>query len=177
MMKLFPSVLFAAAVSATPIASAEEGMSGMSGMSGMAGMAGASAVSRYTKQKVVYHVNSYGAKEQRAALRNIQNHINAVGAANLDLRVVMHGDGVSLLLTPDAVEGTKMKEGNADQEMEARISGLKDQGVKFEICANTLKGRNVELVDLYDASEADVVPSGVAELAHLQAQGYTYIKP
>ncbi len=177
MTKLFPSVLFAAAVSTTPLASAAEGMSGMSGMSGMAGMAGASAVSRYTKQKVVYHVNSYGAKEQQAALRNIQNHINAVGAANLDLKVVMHGDGLSLLLTPDAVEGTKMKEGNADQEMEARIAGLKDQGVKFEICANTLKGRKVELVDLYDASEADVVPSGVAELAHLQAQGYTYIKP
>ena len=175
MMKLFPPVLFAAAVSAAPIASAAEGMSGMSGMSGMAGAS--AEASRYGKQKVVYHVNTYGGKEQEAALRNIQNHINAVGAANLDLRVVMHGDGISLLLTPDAVEGTKMKEGNANQEMEARIAGLKDQGVKFEICANTLKGRNVELADLYDASEADIVPSGVAELAHLQAQGYTYIKP
>ncbi len=175
MMKLFPPVLFAAAVSAAPIASAAEGMSGMSGMSGMAGAS--AEASRYGKQKVVYHVNTYGGKEQEAALRNIQNHINAVGAANLDLRVVMHGDGISLLLTPDAVEGTKMKEGNANQEMEARIAGLKDQGVKFEICANTLKGRNVELADLYDASETDIVPSGVAELAHLQAQGYTYIKP
>jgi len=26
-------------------------------------------------------------------------------------------------------------------------------------------------------SEADIVPSGVAELAHLQAQGFVYIKP
>jgi len=31
--------------------------------------------------------------------------------------------------------------------------------------------------DLYDFSGLDVVPSGVAELVHLQAQGYTYIKP
>jgi intracellular sulfur oxidation DsrE/DsrF family protein len=61
--------------------------------------------------------------------------------------------------------------------MEARISGLKDQGVKFEVCANTLKGRQVNLEDLYDATDEDVVPSGVAELARLQGMGYTYIKP
>ena len=30
---------------------------------------------------------------------------------------------------------------------------------------------------LYNVDSADIVPSGVAELAHLQAQGYTYIKP
>jgi len=131
----------------------------------------------YGKQKVVYHINSYGAEEQKTALRNVQNHINAVGAKNLDLRVVLHGDGLSLLLEPDAVADTKMKEGNADEQMEARIAGLKEQGVKFEICANTLKGRNVALDDLYDADQADVVPSGVAELAKLGGQGFSYIKP
>ena len=31
--------------------------------------------------------------------------------------------------------------------------------------------------DLYDFSEADIVPSGVAELAILQSQGFAYIKP
>lgn len=85
--------------------------------------------------------------------------------------------GVALLLEPDGLEGSKMKEANATDEMQARISGLKDQGVAFNVCANTLKGRKVDTADLYDFSEADVVPSGVAELAHLQAQGYTYIKP
>ena len=52
-----------------------------------------------------------------------------------------------------------------------------NQGVSFNICANTLKGRKVDPANLYDFDEADIVPSGVAELAHLQAQGYTYIKP
>ena len=151
--------------------------SAMGGMSGMAGMSGEAQPSRYGQQKVVYHINAYGAAEQTAALRNIQNHINAVGAANLDLKVVLHGDGLSLLLPPDAVEGTKMKEGNATDEMAARIAGLKQQGIQFEICANTLKGRQVALEDLYDASEDDVVPSGVAELARLQSMGYNYIKP
>ena len=132
---------------------------------------------QYGKQKVVYHVNYYGAKQQGGALRNIQNHINAVGAENLDLKVVLHGNGVSMLLYPEDLGETKMKEANGTDEMQAKIAGLKGQGVSFHICANTLKGRKVEMDSLYDTSEADIVPSGVAELAHLQAQGYTYIKP
>jgi intracellular sulfur oxidation DsrE/DsrF family protein len=171
MKRLFWSVPFILALSASTLVLAEGGATGVTGSSE------ASQASRYGKQKVVYHINSYGAKAQAAALRNIQNHINAVGAENLDLKVVMHGNGLSLLLSPDAVAGTKMKEGNTTDEMGARIAGLKQQGIKFEVCANTLKGRKVALEDLYDASEEDVVPSGVAELARLQAMGYTYIKP
>ena len=131
----------------------------------------------YAPQKVVYHVNFYGADHQTAALRNVQNQIDAVGKDNIEVQVVMHGDGLSLLLPADEVAGTKMKEGNADDEMQARIAGLKQQGVKLKICANTLKGRQVDLAALYDADEADVVPSGVAELSKLQGEGFSYIKP
>lgn len=144
---------------------------------GASAAAGQAAESHYGKQKVVYHFSTDDSKTQLDGLRNIQNHINAVGAPNIELRVVMHGDGLSLLLPPDEVEGTKMKAGNATDQVQAMISGLKTQGVKFDICANTLKGRNVELAALYDADEADVVPSGVAELSRLQGMGYTYLKP
>jgi intracellular sulfur oxidation DsrE/DsrF family protein len=133
----------------------------------------------YGKQKVVYHINYDNPKRQTGALRNIQNHINAVGAENLDLRVVMHGNGLSLLVVPEALPRLpKFKQGNADQSMAAKIDNLKSQGVKFNICANTVKGRNVDMAkDLHDASQADIVPSGVAEVAHLQAQGFSYVKP
>ncbi len=136
------------------------------------------AEERYGKQKVAYHINYDNPQAQVWALRNIQNHINAVGAENLDLKVVMHGDGLSLLLEPDAVEYTKLKYGNATDEIQAKISGLKDQGIDFQICANTLRGRKISYEnDLYDVSKEDIVPSGVAELARLQAMGYAYIKP
>jgi len=137
----------------------------------------AQADDRYGKQKVVYHLNSDDVATQKAALGNIQNQINAVGVENIEVKVVMHGDGVSLVLEPDALEGTKMKAANATPEMEAKIAGLKQQGVKFEVCGNTLKGRNIPMIGLYDTSEADIVPSGVAELSRLQQMGYTYIKP
>jgi intracellular sulfur oxidation DsrE/DsrF family protein len=138
----------------------------------------ATAGDRYGKQKVVYHVNYDNPKAQAGALRNIQNHINAVGAENLDLKVVMHGKGLTMLLTPDAAERTKLKQGNATDDIQAKISGLKDQGIGFQVCSNTLKGKKIDYThDLYDVEDADIVPSGVAELARLQAMGYTYIKP
>jgi intracellular sulfur oxidation DsrE/DsrF family protein len=135
------------------------------------------AVAATTKQKVVYHINGDDPAQQKAALGNIQNHINAVGKDNLDLKVVLHGDGVSLLLYPDAKGKTKMKQANATDEMQAKLTGLKQQGMQIQVCANTLKGRNVDVKDLYDVGEADIVPSGVAQLGILQGQGYAYIKP
>jgi intracellular sulfur oxidation DsrE/DsrF family protein len=136
------------------------------------------ADSGYGKQKVVYHVNYDNAKRQAGALRNIQNHINAVGAENLDMKVVMHGKGLSLILTPESAKHTKLKHGNADDNMQAKIAGLKDQGIKFQVCKNTLKGKKVDMAEhLYDVDKSDIVPSGVAELARLQSQGYSYIRP
>lgn len=129
------------------------------------------------KQKVVYHINGDDPKQQAAALGNVQNHINAVGEDNLDIKVVMHGNGLSLLLFPDQQAKTKMKAANATEAMQVKVEGLKQQGVQFQVCANTMKGRQIPMEALYQVSEADIVPSGVAQLAILQAQGYAYIKP
>ena len=133
----------------------------------------------YAKQKVVYHINYDNPKQQAGALRNIQNHINAVGAENLELRVVLHGNGLALLLGPDSLEKlTKFKHANANDDMTAKVSNLKDQGVSFHVCANTVRGRKVDVeADLYDVDKDDIVPSGVAEVAALQQQGFVYIKP
>ena len=133
----------------------------------------------YGKQKVVYHINYDDPKQQAGALTNIQNHINAVGAENLELKVVLHGNGLALLLEPDALARVpKFKHANATDQMTAKIDGLKGQGVAFNVCANTVKGRKVNVKnDLYSVDEKDIVPSGVAELAKLQQQGYMYIKP
>ena len=121
----------------------------------------------YGKQKVVYHVNYDDPKKQKGALRNIQNHINAVGKENLDLRVVMHGNGLSLLMRA-----------NEDANVQSSVINLKDQGIGFKVCANTLRGRKISYEDdLFDVEQSDIVPSGVAEIAHLQAQGYGYVKP
>jgi intracellular sulfur oxidation DsrE/DsrF family protein len=150
----------------------------LAGLFVITGLGAAPALAEGDKQKVVYHINYDDPNHETAALRNVQNHINAVGAENLDLKVVLHGDGLALLLYPDAKDHTKMKMANATDEMQAKIAGLKQQGIQFQICANTLKGRKIDAKqDLYDVDDADIVPSGVAQLGILQSQGYAYIKP
>ncbi len=124
---------------------------------------------RYGKQKVVYHINYPGGKDDKkykGAMRNIQNHINAVGKENLDLKVVIHGNGIFML--------TSAKKAG---KLQSAIASLKSQDVSFAVCANTLKGKKISQDSLYEVFDQDIVPSGVAELTHLQQQGYTYIKP
>lgn len=129
----------------------------------------ANASERYGKQKVVYHINYPGGKDDKAyagALKNIQNHINAVGAKNLELKVVIHGNGIAL-----------MQSAKKTGKLQTAVANLKSQSVSFAICANTLKGKKISQDALYEVFDEDIVPSGVAELARLQGMGYSYIKP
>ncbi len=136
----------------------------------LGGVAQVQAEQRYSKQKVVYHINYDGGTSDEAyvrALGNIQNHINAVGQDNIDVKVVMHGDGVSLL-----------RSAVLNEKLQQRLTSLKAQGVAQVICDNTLQGRKISYEeDLFEVFAEDIVPSGVAELSHLQQLGYTYIKP
>ena len=131
-----------------------------------------------TSQKVIYHVNFDDAQAQQQTLRYIRNHLNAVGEEKLDLRVILHGDGLTLLLEPDMADNTLFRIGYATDELTATIAALKDRGVQFLVCANTLRGKQVDPAnDLYDVDEQDIVASGVAEIARLQGQGFAYIRP
>ncbi len=129
--------------------------------------------------RVVYHINDSDPAHQAYALRTVQNHIDAEGADHLDIRVVLHGNGLSMLLLPEALGHLKnFPRANADGQMMAWVDTLKDQGVRFEICGATLRRRGVDVdSDLYGVEPDEIVDSGVAELARLQQQGYIYIKP
>jgi len=66
----------------------------------------------------------------------------------------------------------------SDDGLQTHVASLKAQNVVITVCNNTLSGREINFAeDLYDVWEEDIVASGVAELSHLQSQGYTYIKP
>lgn len=121
----------------------------------------------YAPQKVVYHNN--GSSEPhyfRQLLGNVKNHLDAVGDDNISLVVIGNGGGIDLL-----------QQANADPEISTRIDALRARGARFLVCANTLKARDIGVDALYGATEADVVPSGVAEIARLEQQGYVYIHP
>ncbi len=114
-------------------------------------------------EKVVYHIND--ASLARIALRNIENHLSA--SPDAKIVVVTHGKGIDFLLN----------EAKDDKgAFTPQVAGLREKGVDFRVCRNTLKGRKLE--DSAVSLEAQVVASGVAEIGKLQArEGFVYLKP
>lgn len=130
----------------------------------LAALFAGSAVAASVQQKVVYHIND--SAHASAALNNIRNHLAAAPKAKIV--VVTHGGGVDFL-----IEGAKNATGNP---YDIPVQELADRGVEFRVCRNTLEGRKIDKARLLP--ETTIVPSGVAEIARLQAEeGYVYIKP
>jgi len=115
--------------------------------------------------QVVYHL-SEGIPQASRAIGNIRNHLAADPKARIV--VVTHGLGIDFLL-----QGATNQ---MDQPFAGSIADLANKGVEFRVCNNTLVSRKIDAAKL--AMEASVVPSGVAEVARLQArEGFVYLRP
>jgi intracellular sulfur oxidation DsrE/DsrF family protein len=115
--------------------------------------------------KVVYHVNT-DVNTASAILGNVRNHLNADPKAKI--AVVTHGPGIEFLL-----DGAKDSKG---REFSGVVADLAGKGVQFRVCNNTLMTRNIDPSKV--SMDAKIVPSGVAEVARLQAkEGFVYLKP
>lgn len=124
----------------------------------------------YNQQRVVYHINNVD--DATGALRNVKNHLNALGDENAEIIVVTHSSGAFALV--DGAMGKKDKEGKP-YDFRDQIAGLANRGVKFQICANTIRGKKIPKEKINE--NAEIIPSGVAQVAHLQQKGYLYVKP
>lgn len=115
--------------------------------------------------KVVYHLSD-GVAQASRAMGNIRNHLNADPTAKIV--VVTHGAGIDFLL-----DGATSPAG---QPFTGNVSDLANKGVEFRVCNNTLVARKISKDKLM--MEAIVVPSGVAEVAKLQAkENFVYLRP
>lgn len=140
----------------------------LNGCVAVVGNDGGSAKTKVTVDqpvKVIYHV-SEGIDQATNALRNIRNHLSADPSTKIS--VVTHANGIDFLL-----DGAKDKNGN---DYVSNVQELVKRGVDFRVCRLTLERRNIDPKRVIE--EARLVPSGVAEVARLQArEGYVYLKP
>lgn len=115
--------------------------------------------------KVVYHLTE-GIEQASRAMSNIRNHLKADPSAKIV--VVGNGEGIRFLLGGAQERNGKLFEG--------AVSKLAAQGVEFRVCENTLTSHDVPRSSLLQ--EVKLIPSGVAEVARLQArEGYAYLRP
>lgn len=115
--------------------------------------------------KTVYHM-SEGIPQASRAINNIRNHLAA--DPKVKIVVVTHGLGIDFLL-----EGATNQ---MEQPFAGAIGELAAKGVEFRVCNNTLVSRKIDPSKV--TMEAKIVPSGVAEVAKLQArEGFVYLRP
>jgi hypothetical protein len=115
--------------------------------------------------KVIYHVNA-GLEQATDGLRNANNHLTADPKAKIVF--VTHANGIHFLL-----DGAKDKNGNS---YDALVQDLMGKGVEFRLCRFTLERQKIDIKRVIQ--DVKIVPSGVAEVARLQAnEGFVYLKP
>ena len=126
------------------------------------------SASYYQFQKVVYQ-NSGGLPDDRAyflrVLRNIGAHVTAT-EGNVEIRLVSFSGGVKVF-----------QQAKTDPELAKAIDAVREKKVRLLLCRNTMRAMNLTVDDVYGVTEADIVPSGVAELARVQGMGFVYIHP
>lgn len=124
--------------------------------------------SYYQFQRVVYQ-NSGGLPDDRAyflrVLRNIGAHVSAT-EGNVEIRLVSFSGGVKVF-----------QQAKTDPDLAKAIDAVREKKVRLLLCRNTMRAMNLTIDDVYGVTEADIVPSGVAELARLQGLGFVYIHP
>ena len=117
------------------------------------------------KHKVVYHLNDAGAEKAKAALTNIQNHVDVVCWQNIEaLELVVHGPALRTFLAKDI-----------DPDVRGKLETLLAGGLRFGACQITMTRQKIAFKEIIEGVSA--VPSGVARVMELQELGYAYVKP
>jgi len=130
--------------------------------------------------KVVYHADFAEPRRVSAMITSINNMVTAYqnDLMEYDVRIVFLAHGIRFLTT-DKLEGTPFAEDQALAERRAdllqRLTSLQTvQGVKLELCDITRKGIGLDKEKLIP--NVNIVRSGVVQIAHLQHNGFAYIK-
>jgi uncharacterized protein len=127
-------------------------------------LAGALSVRADEAIKTVYHLPDE--RLATLAMNNINNHLNTDAKAKIVLVALSTGVRAFTFGAQDAGGRTYAE----------WVDGLAARGVEFRICQNSMNAFKLSAKDLVD--NVQIVPSGVAEIARLQArEGFVYIRP
>ena len=109
--------------------------------------------------RVLFHLDEI--EKAPLVFGNIRNVLADLGEGEVEAELVANFEGAKALLKTGP---------NAD-----RVKTLAGKGVRFAVCANTLRGMDLGEDDFPEPVE--IVSSGMGELVRRQAEGWAYIKP
>ena|SRR5690348_6438825 len=118
----------------------------------------------FAEHRVVLQLSDDNLKKQRLVLSVANNLIKAYDPDKIAIEVVAFGPGIDLLRTENASR--------------VRVESLIAQGVRFDVCVNTL-----ETIERETGKRPAIIPSatpvqvGVGHILSLTENGYTLVRP
>lgn len=114
-----------------------------------------------SKQRLVVQVSDDSPKTWNQALNNARNVQAEMGKGNVDIHLVVYGNGIGML--------------KLDSEVAGRVKQAVDSGITVVACENTMKGRKLSRSDMLPYT--GYVKAGIVEIMQLQRDGYAYVRP
>ncbi|MGC1174205.1 DsrE family protein [Polaromonas sp.] len=113
------------------------------------------------RHKMVIQVSDNDPAKWNLALNNAKNVQDDVGAANVDIAIVVYGPGISML--------------KLESPTGARVAEAMKANVRIVACENTLRAQKLTRDDMLPAIA--YVPAGVTEIMKKQQDGWAYLRP
>ena len=113
------------------------------------------------RQKIVIQVSDNDPAKWNLALNNAKNLQDDVGAANVDIEIVVYGPGIGML--------------KLESPAGSRVADAMTARVKVIACENTMRGQKLTRDDMLTA--ISYVPAGVTEIMRRQSEGWAYLRP
>ena len=118
----------------------------------------------FAEHRIVLQLSDSDAKKESLVISVANNLIKAYGPDAIAVEVVAFGPGIDVL-----------RAGNANR---TRVESLIAQGVKFDVCVNTL-----ETIERETGKRPDIIPGavpvqvGVGHILSLTENGFTLVRP
>lgn len=113
------------------------------------------------RHKIVIQVSDNDPAKWNLALNNAKNLQDDVGAANVDIEMVVYGPGINML--------------KLESPIGSRVADAMKANVKVVACENTLRAQKLNREDMLPA--ISYVPAGVTEIMKKQGEGWAYLRP
>jgi uncharacterized protein len=123
----------------------------------------------------LYHCDFGDPARFAQMLTNLSNHFSVYGnPLDIQLAIVVHGQGLKFFL--ETLEDTPWKDEKLPGDTVQRLSDLANSGLKVYLCEITFARLKIDPGKARQAGYIRFVPSGVAAVGALQAQGFGYLK-
>jgi intracellular sulfur oxidation DsrE/DsrF family protein len=120
---------------------------------------GQSGTINKSKYRIVIQLTSGDTTVHRNTISQINHALAEAPYSKIEL--VCHNTGISILQLSKTIVAQD-------------IQDLKNRGVVFAACANTIRLRKIDKADI--VPQAIIVPAGIIEVVDKQSKGWAYIK-